>query len=77
MLKGKDFSTIIFETFAFYGLDMELNRNRNRNRNRNLSKVGTGTRTVKNSYGSTTLVHTPAFDDSPVPLRLCSHHRLN
>ena len=51
----------IFLKFAFYGLDMELepepelfeSRNRNQNHN-NFSKVGTGT--VKNSYGSITLI---------------------
>ncbi len=43
-----------------------LSRNRNhnffksRNRNHNFSKVGTGTGTVKNSYGSTTLLDTLA-----------------
>ncbi len=62
---------IFKEKLAFYGIDLDLepepepelfksrNRNRNhnlfksRNRNHNFSKVGT--RTVKNSYGSTTL----------------------
>jgi hypothetical protein len=34
--------------------EQELFKSRNRNRNHNFSKVGTGT--VKNSYGSTTLL---------------------
>ena len=50
------------EKFAFYGIDMELEpepepelfKSRNQNQNHNFSKVGTGT--VKNSYGSTTLL---------------------
>ncbi len=62
MSKTKIFSTILLKT-AFYGQDTELEpepelvKSRNRNQCRNLSKVRsrTGTRTVKNSYGSPTL----------------------
>jgi hypothetical protein len=47
------------EPYFFKGRNRNRNHNffksRNRNRNHNFSKVGTGTGTVKNSYGSTTL----------------------
>jgi hypothetical protein len=36
-------------------------KSRNWNRNSNFSKVGTGTGTVKNSYGSTALWYLPAL----------------
>jgi hypothetical protein len=53
------FSKDFFEIFAFYGLDMEPEPEpylvKHRNRNRKFSKVRTGTETIKNSYGSTTL----------------------
>jgi hypothetical protein len=50
MQKGKIFSKNIFFKICF----LCSRYLRSRNRDRNLSKVGTGT--VKNSYGSTTLV---------------------
>ncbi len=47
------------EPLLFKSRNRNRNRNHNffksRNRNHNFSKVGTGTGTVKNSYGSTTL----------------------
>ncbi len=59
MLKGKIFSKTFFENCAFYGLDTEpepvLQLVKSRDRNCNLLKVGSGT--VKNSYGSATLVN--------------------